>query len=245
MTVLVTVEAAVLVVLSVLVAGLLRAYGTLLRRLHELDGGAATAGPATAPPFRTAEGLPAPSSRDEWAAAADVAGTTLAGEIVGTRVVGAPHPTVLLFLSSGCAGCEPYWSDLAAATALPWPAGARVLVVTKDADEESPAELLRLSPPGIDLVLSSAAWRDYEVPGSPYVVVVDGPTGRVTGAGSAASLRQLGGLMGQAAGDATLAGAVRKPAADRARERDVDRELLAAGIAPGDPQLYVEPGRHR
>jgi hypothetical protein len=32
---------------------------------------------------------------------------------------------------------------------------------------------------------------------------------------------------------------VRKPGADDARERRVDDELMAAGIAPGDPSLYA------
>ncbi len=39
MTVLVALETVLLVVLTVLVAGLLRAYATVLRRLHDLDGG--------------------------------------------------------------------------------------------------------------------------------------------------------------------------------------------------------------
>jgi hypothetical protein len=39
MTALVLVEAAVLIVLSVLVVGLLRSYGDVLRRLHRLEGG--------------------------------------------------------------------------------------------------------------------------------------------------------------------------------------------------------------
>ena len=42
-----------------------------------------------------------------------------------------------------------------------------------------------LVPPGIKAVLSSAAWDDYDVPGSPYFVLVDGAEGRVVGAGSA------------------------------------------------------------
>ena len=37
MNVLILVETVLLAVLTVLVAGLLRAYGTVLRRLHELD----------------------------------------------------------------------------------------------------------------------------------------------------------------------------------------------------------------
>src|SRR5436305_1101085 len=47
-TTLLLVETVILAVLCVLVAGLLRAYGTVLRRLHQLDGGAPAAdGPRT------------------------------------------------------------------------------------------------------------------------------------------------------------------------------------------------------
>ena len=45
-TTLLLVETVVLAVLCVLVAGLLRAYGTVLRRLHELDGGGGGTGGA-------------------------------------------------------------------------------------------------------------------------------------------------------------------------------------------------------
>lgn len=38
MIALVTVETVLLLILSVLVAGLLRGYATVLRRLHQLDG---------------------------------------------------------------------------------------------------------------------------------------------------------------------------------------------------------------
>ena len=46
MTVLIVVETAVLLVLSVLVVGLLRSYATVLQRLHRLDGGVDPAPPA-------------------------------------------------------------------------------------------------------------------------------------------------------------------------------------------------------
>jgi hypothetical protein len=78
---------------------------------------------------------------------------------------------------------------------------ARLLVLTKNPDEESPGLLRQLCPPGLDLIMSSAAWTDYGVPGSPYVIVVDGRSGRVKGEGSGTSLTQISGLMQQAFGD--------------------------------------------
>jgi hypothetical protein len=238
MTALVLVETVLLAVLTVLVAGLLRAYGTVLRRLHELDGGA--------PGRRTFDLHPAAALRPQPAAefgpAHDIAGATLDGEVVSARVTGVEHDTLLLFLSSGCASCETFWSELATPGALNLPSGVRVLVVPQSAADESPADLAALAPEGVDVVLSSDAWRDYEVPGSPHVVYVDGRSGRVRGEGTGQSLRQVTELLARSTGDATLLTGDRaaKPARDAAQEAAVDRELLAAGILPGDPRLYGE-----
>lgn len=246
MTALVVLLAAVVAVLAVLVAGLLSAYASVLRRLHALDGGTTpAAAPEGPPPFRTAAGVPEPAvhrveGREEWAPATDVVGATLDGELVHVRAVEVPHDTVLTFLSSGCAGCTGFWEELARPGSWALPAGARLVVVAKDADAESASLLRALCPPGVDLVLSSAAWTDYAVPGSPYVVVVDGRTGRVRGEGSGTSFSQVAGLMAQSLGDLRAA-AVRKPAADARREADVDRVLLEAGIGPGHPSLFAAP----
>jgi hypothetical protein len=247
-TALVAVESAVLLVLCVLVAGLLSAYAQVLRRLHALDGGGGgtAAAPPAAPPFRTAAGVPGPTDvrvegRDEWSAGHDVVGPTLSGELAHVRTVEVEHDTVLAFLSSGCAGCTGFWDELGRPGSWAVPAGSRLVVVAKDEAEESVSQLQALCPPGVDVVLSSAAWSDYEVPGSPYVVVVDGPTGRTKGAGSGSSFSQVTGLMEQSLGDLRAA-AVRKPARDSEREADVDRALLEAGVRPGDPSLYADRG---
>jgi len=234
---------AVVVVLCVLVAGLLRAYAEVLRRLHALDGGDAQGAAATgaAPPFTVVDQVAAPRTypvqgRAEWSEGHDVEGTTLGGEVAVARVVGTEQDTLLTFLSSGCAGCVGFWDELRAPGRWALPAGTRLLVVAKDEQDESVSLLADLCPPGVDLVMSGQAWTDYEVPGSPYVVVVDGPTGRVKGEGSGTSFSQLSSLVAQAAGDASAR--VRKPARDTEREVDVDRELMRVGIMPGDPRLY-------
>ena len=249
MTVLIVVETAVLVVLSILVVGLLRSYATVLQRLHRLDGGDVS---AAAPPFRTADGVIQPPQRrpadvgpivgrDEWAAAHDVAGVGLYGEVVSARTVAVPHDTVIVFLSSGCSGCTGFWEQLADRRILATFGDGRMLVVTKGPEDESITLLRDLCPAGTDLVMSSTAWADYAVPGSPYVVVVDGQTGRVKGEGSGTSLSQLSGLIHQAVGDRDAGEtrySVNKPRKDAEREVDVDRVLLAAGIGPGHPSLY-------
>lgn len=240
MTALVVVETVILAVLTVLVAGLLRAYAGVLARLHRLDGGADpdsgsrrfTLLPVTAPATQ-------PQAPAQFGPAYDVDGETLTGELVHARVTGVEHDTVLLFLSSGCASCAVFWDELHDPVALP--PRTRLLVVPQSAPDESVTALTAVSPDGVDVVLSSQAWRDYEVPGAPHVVFVDGPRGRIRGEGTGQSLRQVAELLARATGDAAFVVpgiSVPKSARDQRDEADVDRALLAAGILPGDPRLY-------
>jgi hypothetical protein len=237
--VLVLVETVLLAVLTVLVAGLLRAHGTVLRRLHQLDGG--PGGSGEPPVFSIQPAAQSPRRAEPEPAAHDVSGETPEGEIVTVRVVDVDHDTLLLFLSSGCETCRAFWQELAGP--VPLPRGTRLLVVAQGADAESPAELARLAAPEVDVVLSSDAWRDYEVPGSPHAVFVDGRAGRVRGEGTGQSLQQVARLLAQSTGDAAFVAtpSATKPARDAEQEASVDRALLAAGILPGDPRLYGEP----
>lgn len=237
MTVLVLVETVLLAVLAVLVAGLLRAYGAVLRRLHALDQGGSV-GP------RQFDLLPTPAVRQpvepEFGPAHDITGETLDGEIVSARVVEVEQDTLLLFLSSGCGTCETFWAELARPDAIRLPMRTRLLVIPQSPADESPADLAALAPAGVDVILSSAAWRDYEVPGSPHVVYVDGASGRIRGEGTGQSLAQVAELLARSTGDVgflTGESAPKSPR-DRSQEVSVDRELLAAGILPGDPRLY-------
>jgi len=274
LTVLIVVLTVIVLVLCVLVVGLLRAYAAILARLHQLDGGdsehAAGSSTGGAPPFRTADGVmpmdhaegrsprqatpdqTAPGltrpGRSEWAAAHDIVGQGLSGEVVSVRTVAVAHDTVIVFLSSGCSGCATFWEQLTERRGLAAVGDSRVVVVTKSPDEERPSALHQLCPPNVDLVMSSAAWADYDVPGSPYVIVVDGGSGRVKGEGSGTSLTQISGLMQQAYGDGASFGGGRrivKPRSDAEREVDVDRALLAAGIGPGHHSLYPSEGQGR
>jgi hypothetical protein len=237
MIVLVLVETVLLAVLTVLVAGQLRAHGTVLRRLHQLDGGP---GGHREPPLFAIEPATPARGAESGRPAHDVTGESPVGEIVTARVADVDHDTLLLFLSSGCETCRVFWRELAGP--VPLPPGARLLVVAQSADTESPTELARLAAPGVDVVLSSDAWRDYEVPGSPHAVFVEGRSGRVRGEGTGQSLQQVARLLAQSTGDASFVATppATKPARDAEQEAAVDRALLAAGILPGDPRLYGE-----
>jgi hypothetical protein len=173
-----------------------------------------------------------------------VAGLEPDGGLVTLRTVGVAHDTALLFLSAGCTSCAAFWDGLRQPLGLP--ASTRLVVITRGSEHEDRAEIAALAPPGIDVVLSTQAWSDYGVPGSPYVVLVAGETGRVRGEGTGQSWQQVEALLSRADGAGPTTGAAghsdaAKPRADREREGDVDRELLAAGILPGDPSLYGVP----
>jgi hypothetical protein len=180
-----------------------------------------------------------------------VVGVGLDDEAVAVRVVGAPDDTLLVFLSSGCSTCGAFWEALADPR-LALPRDTRLVVVVQDAEEEHPKLLAELAPAGVQVLHSSAAWKDYEVPGSPYVVLADGGVGRVRGEGTGQTLEQVLSMLGRAGDDAAHRAHLDarrgdKAKADAAREATVDDELLAAGVQPGDPSLYrpVDEGAGR
>jgi hypothetical protein len=232
-TILVATETLLLVLLAVLVVGLLRSHAEILRRLGPPDGEGAGAS--------NGGGLPVPR-RDEAISARDIAGATLAGEAIqiGLRAGGAS--TLLAFLSSGCETCVGFWRSLGERGGTVIPGGGRVIAVTKDRSHESPSRLRELAPAGVPLVMSSAAWRDYGVPTTPYFVYVDGASGDIHGEGAATGWQQVLSLLRDALDDVavTTANERRGTAGSGRLERvaRADRELASAGIAPGHPSLY-------
>jgi hypothetical protein len=203
MAVLVAVETLVLVLLTLLVGGLLRSHAEILRRL-ELVSPEASSGVNRQPEGPGSELLPQP--REHVPQAFDVAGTTLAGDAVKLAVKSERVNTLLAFLSSGCTKCRTFWEGLGNEARQELPEQLRVVVVTKGSSFESPAKLLELAPSAIPLVMSSQAWSDYDVPGSPYFVYVDGKSGQVHGEGSAGSWSQVASLLRDALADQALSG---------------------------------------
>jgi len=232
------VEGLAILLLGVLVAGLLRSHADILRGLHQLgldmgggndrDRGASGSPPGTTSPVRI-----------QGARANDIVGVTLEDEAIGVAVGREGGDTVLAFLSSGCETCANFWSDFRNPS-LAVPGGARLVVVAKDADQESPSRLRSMWAEGSDgvaLVLSSQGWNDYQVPGAPYFIYVHGDTGRVLGEGTGASWRQVSSLLAQALADSRTA--------TQATGDPVEQELLTAGIGPGHPSLYGPPESDR
>jgi hypothetical protein len=221
MTAVVIAQAVLLALLTLLVAGLLRSHAEILRRLDGMQGRAAGSGRELAP------GLAEP--RADAPTAADVTGRAPSGDALHVAVTRAGAPTLLAFLSSGCDTCQGFWDSLADDRRPPLPGGVELLVVTKGWEEESPSRIGELAAPGVRTVMSSPAWQAYDVPGSPYFVLVDA-AGGVAGEGTARAWPQVVSLLTDALADTRLAGG--RDDAERA-----DRELAAAGIRRGDPSL--------
>jgi hypothetical protein len=250
----VVVEAVAIVLLGVLVVGLLRSHAEILKALHELGAGLdpdaddARAGgrlSRAASASLGAGGQQAGGAVDEDAH--DVGGALVDGSVAAIAVNGVPHDTVLAFLSTSCATCQPFWEEFRAGVALP--ENSRLVVVVQD--EEPSKRVRKLAGDDLLVIASNEAWEEYGVPGSPHFAYVDGPSGKVTGEGTGETWEQVAALIDQASGGRPRRGSSAQPGAnvplldpsDDPTHRDnptrIDHELLASGIGPGHPSLYA------
>jgi hypothetical protein len=225
--ILVSVETVLLVVTGLLVAGMLRTHADIMRALN--------LGPADASQAATTDAeLPAPpASVDERlsAPAAPLEGVNLDLDLMSFEMHG-EGGTLLGFLSSGCLACLRLWDELSSpSNRLALPAKGRFIVVVKDPVEESLAKLRELAPAIHPVVMSSQAWSDYNVPGAPYFVWIDGATATIRGVGASDRIEGVLKLLSDHLAEENLPEA-------RAEE---ERQLRSAGIYPGHPSLYGLP----
>jgi hypothetical protein len=103
----------------------------------------------------------------------DVVGVSPDGSVCRIEVVEAAAPVLLLFLSAACLGCRDLWEGLPELQAG-LAGAARLVVVTRSPGEERPEAITALAGDapterGIDVVMSSDAFRDYRVNGPPFL----------------------------------------------------------------------------
>jgi len=231
-----------LLLLGVLVLGLLRSHADILKQLHDL--GAGDRANRTRPPLRTRPGVPTP--RTGVTPAHDIIGSTPSGGTLKIGIEGSTGLTLLAFLSTGCLSCRGFWEAFARED-LALPGGqTRLVIVTKSLEQESTSQLNKLAPAHHPTIASSEAWDAYDVPVSPYFILIDGSSGMTLGEGAAATWPQVDNLLTQAMADLGVApstdsqGSGTAARSGAAREAKVDEELAAAGITPGHPSLYPE-----
>jgi hypothetical protein len=260
----------IVLLLGLLVIGLLRSHADILAALHSLGVGVGevTAGQTSSTPEGHSRQAPVVLTRSEpdgplvigpglvgerrSASASDVVGISPDGEAVAIAAAGTGHQTLFAFLTSGCASCARFWDALEEPWRLGLPSSVRPVIVTKGPELESPA-VVRGHATAAAVVMSTEAWIDYEVPGAPFFALVDGPSSRRIGEGTARDFAQIvsmveraradsaagaGGPAQQAGGVAGSGARFSFDAADRDREARNDRELMAAGITPGHASLY-------
>ncbi len=241
MTVVVVIEAVVLLVLGLVVAGLLASYSGLNERIRRVEGRA----PQQRLPPDDFALTPVEGHREDGTTVLQLVGRTPLGDEVILPTAGVDHDLLVAFLSSGCTSCGSLWADLREGRLPVLPAYLRLVVVTRGVTDESPAAIADLAPDDIDVLMSTEIWEDFSTPGSPYFAYVEGATGRVVGEGTALSWTQVLALVATSSGDAAVVSEtgrdLAKPRSDRDRENGVDLLLLNAGILPGDPSLYPTP----
>jgi hypothetical protein len=223
--------------LGVLVAGLLRANAEMVRAFHQMG---VNVGPDPGTSQTTPVALnPRPTpGRPDSSDVIDLAGSTPQGDAISLALTGVRHDTLVAFLTSGCETCRGFWEAFRN-DPPDVPGGARLVVVTRGSDAESPGAIASLAGGGrsaVPVVMSNEAWEHYDIPYAPYFVYVSGPLGRVVGEGVAAGWEQVHTLVANAVADGTTGRP--RSRADRERDSAVDRALQEAGIGPGDPRLH-------
>lgn len=216
--------------LSVLVAGLLRSHAEILRALHELGAGLEL--DKTGPVPVTIDGISAPRRTPPTDTPTTLTGETVDGDVLALSLLG--QDTLVAFLSSGCTTCQQFWKAFRG-DVRDVPGGARLVVVTRGPDEESPSALRDRQPATVPVLMSDTTWDAFDVPGAPYFAYIDG-TGRVVGEGSGATWPQVVDLLSQSRADA----ASRVKGSGAVRENRDEQFLADAGIEAGHPSLYGE-----
>lgn len=216
--------------LGMLVVGLLRTQAELIRRLDSLG-------------IRLDDensGAPITLSRhpENAASPTEIVGTTASGEPVVKSLSVGTDPILVAFLSTTCNSCAEFWNAFDTDELKIHAARYRVVTVTLGPNEESPTRAKSLMKGDAEVVMSSEAWTQFEVPGAPYFAVVDPTQGSIIGEGTAGDMNALSTFLSDASGDRRWDKERTRDRTDADREQTVDEELKRAGLYPGDPRLH-------
>jgi hypothetical protein len=176
----------VVILLCVVVVALVRAQASAARRLSIVERRLLRAQRRVGPEEAAIEPRSTPEPDDEGGEGdtVDVRGVTVDGEPALVELERPGRPTLVAFLSTTCGICLGLWEQLRDHDL----SGVRSVVVTKDPAVEDVQRAAGLARSGsLQVVMSSEAWDDYEVPGSPYFLLVDGTPASVVAEGEAST----------------------------------------------------------
>ncbi|MPZ52150.1 MAG: hypothetical protein GEU79_05365 [Acidimicrobiia bacterium] len=241
-TVIVVILGLAVVFLGMLVVGMLRSHAEILSTLAEIGYDTEHGNGPTSGSDRSDQDSRTEHNHTTASVIVGVSGLTPDGESVALALKGTSGLALLAFLSGTCSSCEVFWQGLDRPENAFGIDGLRPIVVTLGPEEESPTRISDRSNSRVPVVMSTEAWDELGVPGAPHFVLVDTRTGSVLGEGTSNSIDALGDFVRDSLDDLAWSKRVSRPRADLGRESRVDRELLEAGIQPGDEQLRHTPG---
>ena len=228
--------ALIVLFLGMLIIGLLRSHGEILRRLESIGAGGGDE-------HQHESTITLSATRPASRSMPDIAGVDPHGSPVVASATLGEDPTLLAFLSTSCSSCTMFWENLDSSTRYFGDHRHRVVIVTKGEDEESPTRTISLARGSADVIMSSSAWDEFGVPGAPYFVLIDPTSGDILGEGSASTFDALEEFLTDASNDQQWdRRRARKHKSDAIREEKVDDELRESGLEPGDPRMYPSHG---
>lgn len=113
-------------------------------------------------------------------------GTTPDGSSRSVDLAAPGGRTLLVFLTSSCVTCRDFWAEFRGDLARGLPGRTGVLIVTEDPADERDAVVQELAPDTVPVLMSSTTWRRFGVAAAPFFVLVEGGTGRILAADTAA-----------------------------------------------------------
>lgn len=220
--------------MGMLLVGLLRSHAAILRKLESLGAGLDEdhRGSLT---ISTRPGTAQPEN------ARSIVGINPEGDPVAISPAAGDEPVLIAFLSTSCSSCTVFWERLDRSAMIFGDRRHRVVIATLGPDEESPTRAKALQRGDADVVMSSQAWEQYEVPGAPYFVISD-PIDGLLGEGSAETFEALAQFLEDSTKDLAWNRRQGRTESGADREDRIDRELRKAGIEPDDPRLHHTRG---
>jgi hypothetical protein len=193
--------------LAALCVGLLRTNASLTRRVDALEIAAertrrrqsAGSRTETSQESTMESSVGGGADDDDEGGLVSLDGTSPDGRPLSVDLQG-DDPQLIAFLSTSCGICTSLWERMQSGALAAESPQLRSVVVTKSASLEDTDRVQELTGAGdVPTVMSTQAWEDYEIPGSPYFLLVGGDPRDVIGEGPVSGWADLSAIVGRLA----------------------------------------------